>query len=93
METVYSMLSDTRLLETAVEATESPLDPWSRIKILVMDLKESETRNDCADEDQQQFKPPTELIQMRPWVVVRWYPAGNDASTKVEDSLLLGTVT
>jgi hypothetical protein len=29
------------------------------MKIIVMDLKEIEARNDCAGEDQQQFSQPT----------------------------------
>jgi hypothetical protein len=33
---------------------------WERIKILVMDLEETEARNYCDDESQPQFKqPPT----------------------------------
>jgi hypothetical protein len=32
-----------------------------RIKILVMDLEDTEARNICAGEGQKQFKPPTEF--------------------------------
>jgi hypothetical protein len=49
-----------------------------------MDLEETEARNDCAVEGQQQFNRPTESRQSNE-LVVRQSPARKNVSTEAED--------
>jgi hypothetical protein len=53
---------------------------------MVMELEETEARNDSAGEDHQQFNRPTELVDSCVGPDVRWQPAGNGVSTEAEDA-------
>jgi hypothetical protein len=70
---------------------------------LVINLEETEARNDCADQDQQQFNLPIDqtscsesaaMLQSCHYVlVVSRLPSGEGVSTEAEELALLGAVT
>jgi hypothetical protein len=65
-----------------------------RIKIWSWVPTGSETKNDCAGEDQQQFSGLNwHVASYRYELVVRWKTAGDEARTRGEESTLLRTVT